>query len=73
MNEGEPVISVAMPVEFEELQFPFDDEVDPLSRRCVINRDPMGTFPCCPMCGGEMRPEHAHYRCECGWRDSCCD
>jgi hypothetical protein len=28
----------------------------------------------CFVCGGEMRPEHAHYRCPaCGWRDSCCD
>ncbi|MFY9588170.1 MAG: hypothetical protein WAT66_12020 [Actinomycetota bacterium] len=28
----------------------------------------------CGMCGEEMRPEHAHYRCpSCGWRDSCCD
>jgi hypothetical protein len=28
----------------------------------------------CLLCGTEMRPEHAHYRCPaCGWRDSCCD
>ncbi|HEV8623635.1 MAG TPA: hypothetical protein VG034_04200 [Acidimicrobiia bacterium] len=28
----------------------------------------------CLVCGEEMRPEHAHYRCPaCGWRDSCCD
>jgi hypothetical protein len=40
---------------------------------CRIARDPLGTFPCCPLCGGELRPEHAHYRCACGWRDSCCD
>lgn len=40
---------------------------------CVVNRDPLGTFPCCPLCGGELRPEHAHFRCACGWRDSCCD
>lgn len=27
----------------------------------------------CPVCGIEMRPEHAHYRClQCGYRDSCC-
>ena len=76
-----------MPVEFEELELPFDvaeagpvagaaAEVPPAAAEvpvCRINRDPMGTFPCCPMCGGEMRPEHAHYRCSCGWRDSCCD
>jgi exosome complex RNA-binding protein Csl4 len=37
-------------------------------------RSPLGTFAECPHCEGEMRPEHAHYRCEnCGWRDSCCD
>ena len=28
----------------------------------------------CVWCGGQMRPEHAHYRCEsCGSRDSCCE
>ena len=66
-----------MPIEFEELELPlFDDVVEEpvLSLpTCVVNRDPLGTFPCCPMCGGELRPEHAHYRCACGWRDSCCD
>lgn len=31
-------------------------------------------FERCPQCEGEMREEHAHYRCTvCGWRDSCCD
>jgi hypothetical protein len=31
-------------------------------------------FSECPHCGGEMAPEHAHFRCRgCGWRDSCCD
>lgn len=31
-------------------------------------------FDHCPQCGGEMKPEHAHFRCGgCGWRDSCCD
>ena len=65
-----------MRVEFEELELPFDEVGDPVAQPvpvCRITRDPMGTFPCCPMCGGEMRPEHAHYRCACGWRDSCCD
>ncbi len=70
-----------MPVEFEELELPFADlpvavapEPAPPAPSCgVMNRDPLGTFPCCPLCGGELRPEHAHYRCACGWRDSCCD
>lgn len=73
-----------MPVQFEELELPFDDApvvvpdavvpaAVPEVPVCRINRDPLGTFPCCPMCGGEMRPEHAHFRCACGWRDSCCD
>lgn len=40
----------------------------------VCNRSPFGTFVDCPHCGGDMAPEHAHYRCTaCGWRDSCCD
>lgn len=31
-------------------------------------------FASCPMCDGDMAPEHAHFRCvSCGWRDSCCD
>jgi Zn finger protein HypA/HybF involved in hydrogenase expression len=26
----------------------------------------------CPQCDSQMRPEHAHYRCEkCGYRDAC--
>jgi hypothetical protein len=38
------------------------------------DRSPLGTFDECPLCGGAMEPEHAHFRCgECGWRDSCCD
>ena len=33
-----------------------------------------GTFPECPLCNGELTPEHAHFKCRsCGWRDSCCD
>jgi len=37
-------------------------------------RSPLGTFADCPQCGGDMAPEHAHFRCRsCGWRDSCCD
>jgi hypothetical protein len=67
-------------VEFEELELPFEDlAADAVVTAttavavCRIARDPLGTFPCCPLCGGELRPEHAHYRCACGWRDSCCD
>jgi hypothetical protein len=64
-----------VPVHFEELELPFHEAVDesPAAPTCQINRDPLGTFPCCPLCGGELRPEHAHFRCACGWRDSCCD
>jgi hypothetical protein len=41
-------------------------------QRCALS--PFAIFAECPQCAGEMRPEHAHYRCaECGWRDSCCD
>jgi hypothetical protein len=33
-----------------------------------------GTFPECPLCGSDLTPEHAHFKCRsCGWRDSCCD
>jgi len=70
---SEPVPSTDVPIDFEELQLPFDESPSRELPTCVITRDPMGTFPCCPMCGGELHPEHAHYRCACGWRDSCCD
>jgi len=37
-------------------------------------RTRFGTFPECPLCGGALAPEHAHFKCRgCGWRDSCCD
>ena len=37
-------------------------------------RSNLGTFPECPLCGGNLTPEHAHFKCRgCGWRDSCCD
>lgn len=40
----------------------------------VCARSPLGTFLDCPHCGGDLAPEHAHFRCTgCGWRDSCCD
>lgn len=51
----------------EELELPFPPA-------CVLDRNPLGTFPECPMCAGDLAPEHAHFRCRtCGWRDSCCD
>ncbi|MGD9995945.1 MAG: hypothetical protein AB7L17_12250 [Ilumatobacteraceae bacterium] len=35
---------------------------------------PYGVFTECPLCGGRLHPEHAHFKCRsCGWRDSCCD
>ena len=38
---------------------------------CEMSR--FGVFLDCPQCGGDMAPEHAHYRClACGYRDSCC-
>ena len=37
-------------------------------------RSTLGTYPECPLCGGDLFPEHAHFKCAgCGWRDSCCD
>lgn len=37
-------------------------------------RTKFGVFPECPLCGGSLTPEHAHFKCfSCGWRDSCCD
>jgi hypothetical protein len=37
-------------------------------------RTRFGVFPECPLCGGDLTPEHAHFKCfSCGWRDSCCD
>jgi hypothetical protein len=55
-------------VEEPELPFP------PHAQVCPDRLSPWATFDGCPMCGGTMAPEHAHYRCgSCGWRDSCCD
>jgi hypothetical protein len=73
---SEPVASSPVAIEFEELELPFDEVSGPSGPSlptCVVNQDPLGTFPGCPLCGGELRPEHAHFRCACGWRDSCCD
>jgi hypothetical protein len=37
-------------------------------------RSVQGTYPECPLCGADLFPEHAHFKCSgCGWRDSCCD
>lgn len=37
-------------------------------------RSTLGTYAECPLCGGSLFPEHAHFKCSgCGWRDSCCD
>lgn len=37
-------------------------------------RSTLGTYPECPLCGSDLFPEHAHFKCSgCGWRDSCCD
>ena len=44
--------------------------VAPANDRCTR----FGVFPECPLCGGALHPEHAHFKCSgCGWRDSCCD
>jgi hypothetical protein len=55
---------------------PSTDPAQPLAAErpvaCEMSRH--GIFLDCPQCGGDMAPEHAHYRCTgCGWRDSCCD
>ena len=62
-------------VEEPELPFPPHQLLAPSApAACHWQRSPFSTFECCPMCGGDMAPEHAHFRCgACGWRDSCCD
>jgi hypothetical protein len=56
---------------YDELELPFPPAP---AGECGLDRDPLGTFAGCPMCGGELAAEHAHFRCSgCGWRDSCCD
>ncbi len=53
----------------EVLELPF-----PPHRPCPVERSALGTFAECPLCGDDLVPEHAHFRCSaCGWRDSCCD
>jgi hypothetical protein len=68
-------------VEELELPFPpFDRAAAPAAPAVPTaaarpgEQSPFSNFDCCPMCGGELAPEHAHFRCgSCGWRDSCCD
>lgn len=54
-----------------------DDAPDSITRSAdpVDNRRSiLGTYAECPLCGSELFPEHAHFKCSgCGWRDSCCD
>jgi hypothetical protein len=61
----------------EEPELPFPPHERPAAAvavGCRWERSPFATFDCCPVCGGDMAPEHAHFRCgACGWRDSCCD
>jgi len=39
-----------------------------------VEYNPLAVFMDCPQCGSDLKPEHAHYKCNgCGWRDSCCD
>jgi hypothetical protein len=55
---------------------PSTEAAPPLAadRPAVCEMSRHGIFLDCPQCGGDMAPEHAHYRCTgCGWRDSCCD
>jgi hypothetical protein len=60
-------------IDFEELELPFPTESVPATT-CGLDRSPLAPFADCPLCGGDLAPEHAHYRCgACGWRDSCCD
>jgi hypothetical protein len=50
------------------------DPTTPTAAPVAACASPFAIFTECPHCGGDMRPEHAHYRCgSCGWRDSCCD
>jgi hypothetical protein len=40
-------------------------DIEAVKKQCGLDTQ-------CPMCGSQMEPEHAHYRCRCGYRDSCC-
>ncbi|MBU3689897.1 MAG: hypothetical protein B7C54_06850 [Acidimicrobiales bacterium mtb01] len=49
-------------------------QAKPIDTSATSCRSPLGTYPECPLCGGDLFPEHAHFKCSgCGWRDSCCD
>jgi hypothetical protein len=62
-----------MGVTWDQLELPWDD-VAPAACATAAARATLGTFAECPLCGGDLVPEHAHFRCPgCGWRDSCCD
>ena len=57
----------------EELELPFPPVEAPVAP-APLECSRFGVFDACPLCGGELAPEHAHFRCgACGWRDSCCD
>ena len=60
-----PTISVPMAVTWSQLELPF-------AATCAVLVHVV--FDVCPLCDGDLIPEHAHHRCtHCGWRDSCCD
>ena len=66
-------ISLRMAVTWDQLELPWDD-LETAVGGPQPARAALGTFAECPMCGGALAPEHAHYRCGAfGWRDSCCD
>jgi hypothetical protein len=53
-------------VHWDQLELPFAAEGVSTCRYALFTE--------CPLCGGDLAPEHAHFRCgTCGWRDSCCD
>jgi len=58
----------------QSVERPAGTERDDLEVRNGSCRTRFGTFSECPLCGAELAPEHAHFKCRaCGWRDSCCD
>lgn len=71
-------ISLRMAVTWDQLELPWD-EVAPvvtgsMDAAPATPRSVFSTFAECPLCGGDLVAEHAHFRCPaCGWRDSCCD
>ena len=68
---GLPCQPVLMASETRTLGSPSQQQSESAVTEC---RTKFGTFPECPLCGSELHPEHAHFKCRgCGWRDSCCD